>query len=206
MTRAAPLILALACAASAAVAQPTTRRAPRERPPVEREQPAAQHSYADRYGVLEQRNIFLRDRTKPATQRAAAAAATSASTQPALRPEQMLIVRGIVLEDEGFHAYVEDTGTSPARILRVAPGDNLGPGRVLEIQIDAIAYEQAGQGQWIEVGSDLTGQPTGSQTVATTNPTTGPADAAALNIDPNDPNLTTEQRMRLRSTQERRGR
>ena len=183
-------------AAAAAHAQPTTRRSSRQQSPT-----TSQRNYSDRYGMLEQHNIFLRDRSKPTTQRSGNG---SASTQPVRRPEQLLVITGIVLEEEGFRAYVEDTSASPPRILRISPGDNLGPGRVRDIYIDALAYEQAGQNKWIEVGCDLTGQPVGSLAVtsaagATTAPTTG----AAPNLDPNDPSLTTEQRMRLRSLQQR---
>jgi len=121
----------------------------------------------------------------------------------------MLVLTGVVLEDDGFRAYFEDASASPPKIVRVSPGDNLGPGRVLEIQIDAIAYEHAGQQKWIDVGSDLTGQPVGPQLSSTSvATTTAPSDgsAAASNLDPNDPSLTVEQRMRARSAQQRQGR
>ena len=190
------VIAALGCAA-VAVAQPTTQRTP------SRQQPTSQRNYLDRYGLLEQRNIFLRDRSRPApTQRSL----PSAATQPARRPEQMLVLTGIVIEANGFHAYVEDNSATPPKILRVAPGADLGSGRVIAIDIDAIAYEHAGNSKWINVGSDLTGQPAGltaflSGGAATTAPAaSGPAP------DPNDPNLTVEQRMRLRSLQQRQGR
>lgn len=199
MNRMIFITIALTCVAAAALAQQTTTATTRRS---SREQPTSQRNYVDRYGLLEQRNIFLRDRSKPTTQRSGGG---SASTQPARRPEQMLVVTGIVLEDGGFRAYVEDTSATPPKILRVSPGDNLGPGRVLEIQIDAIAYEQAGQHKWIDVGSDLTGQALGTPTLTDAAATTAPADEALMKLDPNDPNLTVEQRMRIRSLQQRRG-
>jgi len=195
------VLLIGAAAAPAQTTAPTT--APTTRRSLPDPRPTSQRNYSDRYGVLEQRNIFLRDRTKPTTQRSTTGS-SSAATQPARSPEQMLFVTGIVLEDDGVHAYVEDSSASPPKILRIAPGENLGRGRVVEIQIDALAFEHAGNVNWITVGCDLTGQPAGISAIlggaaggdaATTAP--------VANVDPNDPNLTTEQRMRARSAQQR---
>jgi hypothetical protein len=194
-------VLLVGAAATAAHAQTTRRTSSDPRP-------TSQRNYSDRYGVLEQRNIFIRDRTKPTTRRSTTGPGGSASTQPARNPEQMLFVTGIVLEDDGVHAYVEDSSVSPPKILRVAPGENLGRGRVMDIQIDALAFEHAGNTRWVTVGSDLTGQPAG---VGAILGSAGDGEAAttapsAANLDPNDPNLTVEQRMRLRSLQQRQGR
>ncbi len=151
-------------------------------------QPAAA-GYAERYAILEQRNLFVKDRSKPAPR-----LFTPASTQPARRSvEQSLVVRGIAMEDIGYRAYVEDLNTGST--LRLSPGEPLGRGHVSAIALDAIAYERDGNQTWIEIGKDLTGEfstASGSAS-ATTSPTSLPA-----NVDLNDPSLTVEQRMRLR--------
>jgi hypothetical protein len=148
--------------------------------------------YTDKYAVLELRNVFLKDRSRPATSRP-----SSSSTQPSHRsPEEMLAVRGIAIEDNGFRAYVEDLNNNA--MLKVSPGETLARGRVTAIELDAIAYEHDGKQTWVNIGNDLTGKTAPGATPtygssATTSPTTLPA-----NIDLNDPNLTAEQRMRLR--------
>ncbi|MGB7158163.1 MAG: hypothetical protein WBD40_08865, partial [Tepidisphaeraceae bacterium] len=153
-------------------------------------------SYGDRYAVLEQRNVFVRDRSRPTSRNS-----SPGTTQPSRRSaEESLIVRGIAMEDGGFRAYVEDLNNSTT--LRVAPGDSLARGHVVLIALDAIAYEHDGKQSWIEIGSDLTGRmmetPSygSSGAASTTGPTSLPA-----NLDPNDPSLTVEQRMRIRRMQ-----
>jgi hypothetical protein len=153
--------------------------------------------YLDRYAVLEQRNIFARDRSKPQVR----TTAPSSTTQPTRRSlEESLILRGIAMEDWGFRAYVEDLNTNGT--LKLSPGDALGRARVVMIALDAIALEQDGRQFWIEIGHDLTGKRVDAAPVfaagtssasATTSPATLPA-----NVDLNDPSLTHEQRMKLR--------
>src|SRR5439155_15694319 len=85
-------------------------------------------SYSDRYGLLEERNIFVRDRTS----RHSTGRNSSSSTQPAPRPpEEKFVLTGIVFEDEGYRAYVEDT--RHFETLRLSPGDTVARGRVAAI-------------------------------------------------------------------------
>ena len=97
--------------------------------------------------------------------------------------------------------------TEATALRRVSPGDKLARGHVTLIATDALAYEHDGRQQWIEIGSDLTGKTAPSSSgygaslssggsTSTTGPTSLPA-----NLDPNDPNLTVEQRMRIRRLQ-----
>ena len=148
--------------------------------------------YTDKYAVLELRNVFLKDRSRPTSR-----PSSSSTTQPTHRsPEESLAVRGIAIEDDGFRAYVEDLNNNA--MLKVSPGDTLARGHVTAIELDAIAYEHDGKQTWVNIGNDLTGKlaPVATSAYgssATTSPTTLPA-----NIDLNDPSLTAEQRMRLR--------
>jgi hypothetical protein len=174
----------------AAAPQTTTRSSSRSR-------------YSEHYGLLEDRNIFVRERS---TRRPGGR--NSSTTQPAPRPpEEKYVLRGTVLEEDGYRAYVEDTDRFET--LRLAPGDKLARGRVAAIMIDAIAYEPSAAGSqraWIEVGSDLTGKASklamSSSSSPTTAPTTGPVVGDVAGLNPNDPNLTPEQRMKLRRAME----
>jgi hypothetical protein len=148
--------------------------------------------YTDKYAVLELRNVFLKDRSRPTSR------PSSSSTQPSSHrsAEESLALRGIAIEDSGYRAYVEDLNTTA--MLKVSPGDTLARGHVTAIELDAIAYEHDGKQMWVNIGNDLTGKTAPGATPtygssATTSPTTLPA-----NIDLNDPSLTVEQRMKLR--------
>jgi len=115
-------------------------------------------NYNDRYNVLSERNIFLRERGKPTRSNYTASTRDSASYQNSRPPiEAAFVLTGIVLEEGQYRAYVEDTSTG--RVHRLAVGDSVARGHVLEIEIDAIAYDLNGQGTWITPGSDLRGQP-----------------------------------------------
>ena len=135
-----------------------------------------------------------------------------------------MILTGIVEEGGEFRAYVEDTLNSA--ILRVSTGDRLAHGKVVSIGLDSIEYEQGGGGggttsttaptsqsqkTLVAIGSDLTGREVafslgafsasagGANAGATTSPVM-PSGVEGLN--PNDPNLTMEQRLKLRRMQE----
>lgn len=183
-------------------------------------------NYNDRYGVLSERNIFLRERGKPPTRPSYGSRNGDGSSSQYNRPplEASFVLTGIVLEEGQYRAYVEDTSTG--RVSRLAVGDSIARGHVLEIEIDAIAYDLNGQGTWITPGSDLRGQPfSGFPTAlsrymaASTNPsggggggggigsTTGPSalggggGVAPPPLDPNTAGLSVEERMRLRRLQ-----
>ncbi|MDQ3441769.1 MAG: hypothetical protein M3478_15615, partial [Planctomycetota bacterium] len=109
--------------------------------------------YNERYAILEQRNVFVRDRSRPTSR----PVSSSASTQPTRRSaEESLVVRGIAMEELGYRAYVEDLNTGIT--LRLSPGDVLGRGHVAAVALDAISYEHGGKKTWIDIGSDLTGK------------------------------------------------
>jgi hypothetical protein len=159
-------------------------------------------SYTDRYAVLAERNIFLRERRRPQPDRG-----PRDTTREARKPEQTFALTGIVEEEGEFRAYFENLA-NPS-FTRVSLGEPIARGKITAIAIDAVEYEQDGQRKWIDIGHDLTGTLTatapsssifGSSAAAagTTSPTT-----QSLNFDPNDPNLTTEQKMKLRAMQQR---
>jgi hypothetical protein len=150
-------------------------------------------SFTDRYGVIAQRNIFLRERTRPRDHSRDGGSATTRRAVTPLTPEQAYVLRGIVLEENDLRAYFEDKRTG--EVTRVATGAGLAQGRVAEIQIDAVRFQNAGQLVWVEIGHDLTGsQSAGGPAVAA--PSIAPAAAGT------DPSLmSVEERMRQRRQQ-----
>ncbi len=180
--------------------------------PAPSQPPARRETYSERYGVLAARNIFVRDRTRP---RGNGTTQPAAATQESVRtPEQLLMLTGVVLEEDGFRAYAENLDSF--LISKLAPGDTIARGKITSIDIDAVEYEQSGaQRKWIVIGHDFTGRPAMfsaaasvlSVDVVTTGPaSSGPvlggkastAPAAAVPGNSSDPNLSAEQKMRLR--------
>ena len=165
--------------------------------------PQSRLSYSDQYSSLEDHNIFLKDRrTRRRDDR-------SSSTRPAQKTaEELLVVTGIVVEEGVYTAYVEDTDSHA--VTKLSPGQRIARGTVGACDIDAVEYIRDGKSNWIQIGQDFTGKNSYAFAPATlsafpsasaSEPTTMPADLKGLN--PNDPNLTTEQRMRLRRMLER---
>jgi hypothetical protein len=177
-----------------AQAQRGESNAPRTSSPPRRE------SYSDRYAVLSDHNIFLRDRSRPSSSNHA----TSQPT-PTKLPEESLVLTGVVIEDDGFRAYVENSESYS--IIKVALGDPIARGRVIDIQINAVQYEHGSDRTWIEMGCNFLGQavvlaPSASGITATTSPSAS-TQPTSLPFNPNDPNLTLEQKMKLRALRER---
>ena len=171
-----PITLALAIAASALAADAPKRE-----------------SYETHYGPIAEHNIFAKDR--PIIKKAT----TRPTTAPPRTAEESLVLRGVALDGDGsIRAYVEDVDNE--KVLKLSVGDAVGRGKISAVDFDAIEYDRNGESVWIETGADFTGK----QVIAITSdvapsspggaPTTGPAEI----INPNDPNLTLEQKMKLR--------
>ncbi|MEA2733753.1 MAG: hypothetical protein QOE14_204 [Humisphaera sp.] len=168
---------------------------------------APRQTFSERYGLLSQRNIFLRDRSRGSSNGTTRPANGAASTQPVRRdPEETLLLRGIVIEQGEVRAYFDDIVNS--RIVRVAEGDTLARGRITRIGLDAVEYAPStaaaagGKPTSVAIGHDLTGKapPSSSDGAAATTGPVLPSGVEGLN--PNDPNLTMEQRLKLRRMQE----
>jgi hypothetical protein len=181
-------------------------------------------SYRERYTVLSDRNIFVRERYKivKESDRERNERPRGPSNDGPRRPmEAGFVLTGVVLEEGLYRAYVEDSNAS--RILRLANGDPVANGHIAAIAIDAVAYEANGQIKSIAIGCDLTGTPISLSTTriggdsgggrygsngsggSTSGPTTGSSTAGPPTPplpDPNNPNLSLEEKMRLRRAQE----
>jgi hypothetical protein len=196
----------LASAASAALAAGVLVAAdvpPRTRGGAATSAPSTRPSDRERYAVLTDQNIFLKDR------RSRRSSASTGETRPKtdlerLRetPEASLVLTGVVFEDGDYRAFVEDT--KAAKVLRLSVGDAIARGKVTLIDIDTVAYESAGKTTVINVGTTLAGVPYSAFTATPgATPATGSSAASSTPLpDPNNPNLTLEERMRLRRAAE----
>jgi hypothetical protein len=177
-------------------------------------------SYGD-YSVVSEKNIFLRDRTRGSASRTTNPSPGS-TTRHERAVEETLVLTGVVYEDGGFRAYVEDRNND--KILRLAQGDIVGKGRLGQIEIDAVLYQTSTKPPlWIEIGSDFTGKPyelptdsgssassgsSDSPFTLTGSPgssqTSGRSSSSQPALNSNDPNLSIEQRMKLRAQEQQR--
>jgi hypothetical protein len=159
-------------------------------------QHAAQDGYATQFGVLADRNIFVKSRARPVVRDSRVPA-----TQPEKPPptaEESLVLRGVVIEDDGpdrmlvLRAYFEDQRNRS--LVRVTTGDALARGRVIEVSIDAIAFEGDAGVVWVRIGDNLVGERSNTSTAAST-PSTQPATGGDANLS------DVERRMRERRQQ-----
>ncbi|MBP7933403.1 MAG: hypothetical protein KA354_02035 [Phycisphaerae bacterium] len=169
-----------------------------QRPPDS--QPARRESFSERYGVISERNIFLRDRSRRAFGRGEPNSRPP-SFPPPRQAEQMFVLTGVVLEEEEFRAYFENTDSGS--ILKLRVGDPIARGMISQIEIDAIEYEHAGQLTWIDVGRNLIGVQVSPTTVGGSLTESSSASQPSAPLpNPNDPNLSIEEKMKLRRMQE----
>jgi hypothetical protein len=211
------LLCIAACGLALAATAPTTQQQQQEQPPQQsrRSSSSSRERYSDRYSILTQRNIFLKDRSRGSRNGSSNGngSTTQSSTQPAHRsPEETLLLRGIVMEQGEVRAYFEDIANS--RMVRVAMGEPIARGRITSIGLDAVEYETPAAGgvaahrTFVAVGNDLTGKvseydmPSSSAAAAAMATTSPVMPSGVEGLNPNDPNLTQEQRMKLKRMQE----
>lgn len=193
-------IVTIACAATATLAQQrgdrgdrggSRRSEPREgatpatAPASTR--PGASTLPADYYNVVTDKNIFLRERRKPVIQ-----TSRPVTSRPVLPPEATIVLRGVVLEEGLFRAYFENTTENA--LIRVAAGDPLARGHVVEISIDAVAFESANGLVWVKVGDNLIGSRVAS---ASPSVSTGGSSSSQPTATPGNL-MSIEERMRQR--------
>ena len=198
-------ILAL-LAATLAPANAGAQTRPSEPPaPARRSQ-----DFSERYAVLADKNIFVRNR--PPTRRG-----SSGQSAPA-RPEAMHVLTGITLQEGRHVAFIENTGTRSTQ--RLLPGESVAGGKVIGVTFDELEFEINGQRVKVRVGRNLLGDvatappPPAAPAVAATGSNgaaTAPAGAPpSANADagppppplPGDPSMSPEERLRLRRQQQ----
>jgi len=160
------------------------------------------HSW-ERYRVLVERNIFLKERTRVTPVRESRPVM---ETRPsASRPERYIVLTGIVRQDGEHIAFLEDTRTRT--ISKVRTGSRAGDGTIESISLDYIEFVDGSRTVKVAVGNNLEGEPpatvTGSATAGTssTRGTSARVSAPAAGIDDGTRNTLLEQ-MRQRRLQQ----
>jgi hypothetical protein len=163
--------------------------------------PAAQPANSkDHYAILTEKNIFVRNR--PATR------ANRPPSNGIRRPEEMLVLTGIALQEGRHVAFIENRSTNVTQ--RLLPGAPVLGGNVVAVGFDSLEFESGGKNIQIRVGRNFLGDvsaapaPPAGATTLPSGSTTAPASAGTAPASPplpNDPNLSAEERMKLRRQQ-----
>jgi len=198
-------VASVVCAGAVIAADPPTRNGNSSRNGGSRgatPAPATQQSDRDRYSVLTSQNIFLKDRRSGRGPRSTGPS-SSGPVDPfhdlRATPEASLVLTGVVFEDGDYRAFIEET--REGKVLRLSVGDSIARGKITMIDIDTAVYESNGKSTIINVGTTLTGIP---YSAFTATPGATPAVGASSTPlpDPSNPNLTLEERMKLRRAAE----
>jgi hypothetical protein len=122
----------------------------------------------ENYGILTDRNIFMKIRGRPAvTTRVATVRAA-----PVENPDDRIVLTGIIQQGEGGVAFFEDTRSR--KTLQVQAGDTVGQGRLASVSLDEVKYVRQGTTTRLTVGNTLSGRagtlstPVSTTAVATT--------------------------------------
>jgi hypothetical protein len=137
--------------------------------------PGAQPARLEDYRVLSERNMFLRNRARPPSNRPAPIAAPPAADTG----DNRIVLTGIIQQGEDYVAFFEDTRTGKTTLAQV--GALLGRGQLVTIMMDAVHYTCAGNTVKIAIGSTLSGaaaslpKPAAPTGTAATAPPAAPA-------------------------------
>jgi hypothetical protein len=198
MKYAKPLIAALVLAAALAdwtVAQ-DRRGGAAQAPPAAGARP---EDFSGRYGILSEKNIFVRNR--PATRRGAQRSSSSPR-----RPEEMMVLTGIALQEGRHVAFIENTATRSTQ--RLVTGDTILGGKVAAIDFGGLHFEAGDRQTRIAVGRNFLGAVAATAPVASASattaaagsPATAPAGnsgaASAAGEPADDAGLSAEERMK----------
>lgn len=132
----------------------------------------------ERYRVIVDRNIFLRERNGRRTAdlfgSIPGGATTAPSTQPLLASDvrQRYVVTGTVLVGAERLVFIEDSTTGATS--RVKPGESVGGTRVRSVGLDHVIVDSGEDGRRVAIGETLGG---GASILPA--PTTGPAPGGA---------------------------
>jgi hypothetical protein len=154
--------------------------------------------FSQRYGVLAERNIFLRQRRT-----ARPAQATEAAPAAVVLPTQQWVLVGVVMDDQQQRAFLEPVSGGELRKLTV--GDTLAEGQITAVNLDTIVFRDSGGARTIRVGQDLSGGAASLRSSGASQP--GPGASGASPSTPaaaggSDAGLSAEERMRRRRQQE----
>lgn len=155
--------------------------------------------FRERYEIVYQRSIFVRDRRPPAPDR------PRVETPPPPPPpvEASFVLVGIVEEGDRYRAHLEDRRSGA--LLTLSAGDAVARGEVAAIDLDGITYRIDDATTRVPIGSDLLGKAasTAPRRADRANPPERPtAEAAPPAARGDDEGLSLEERMRRRRAQE----
>ncbi len=126
----------------------------------------------ERYSILAERNIFSRDRWKPAP------LPGESVPLPPPAPERYVVLTGIVKQGGEYTAFLEDIRTGVTDKAKI--GDAVIKGRVKNVALDRIEieYEKDARTTVIHVGMNLEGGESITATAYLPSPDTGSFDLA----------------------------
>ena len=111
-------------------------------------QPAPATSSWERYKVITENNIFLRNRSLPARR-------TVEVSVPVRSPGFSLRLTGIVRQGKEYMAFIENTRTGTTSRVRV--NDSLAEIRIVKIALDHIEFEKESKTTKVQLGEKLDG-------------------------------------------------
>lgn len=121
-------------------------------------------------------------------------------------PDSHLALRGVVLEDSQYSAFLEDPAGH--RTVRVRPGDKLGAGRVKAINLDSLVFETPLRTTHVQVGENLMGAPAPAPAAQPAHPAgppgplpQGPHEGPMPNLPPGMPPEMARKMMMMREAQ-----
>ncbi len=128
----------------------TVTEVPKESPKVAAKEPVkapekAPASSWDKYKVLAERNLFLKDRSHRSDRPRA----------PVYPPEHFITLRGIVRQGDEYVAFLEDARSGAT--TRVAAKSPAATGHIVSLGLDYVEYEKDGKTAKITIGQNFEG-------------------------------------------------
>lgn len=149
-------------------------------------------TYAERYSVIAECNIFLRQRSRSSS---GGNRGGSASTQPSdARSTKRIALLGVTVDGEERRAFFESSERSG--ILRLGVGDAVGDGKIVRIELDGVEFQVGQVTRRVGLGQDLSGGVFVPSAATSDNASGAPASEAGLSL---------EERMKLRRQRESQG-
>ncbi len=104
------------------------------------------------YLIISQRNIFSKNRTKKTE---SYFAGTPVQAVISRNEESYLILRGITKLSNSFTAFIEDSRTM--NVMQVKKGAAVAGGKIAEINLDYLTYEDEGKSITVKMGMTMEG-------------------------------------------------
>jgi len=126
----------------------------------------------DKYKVLAERNLFLRNRTRPVKR------SDPGKPRPPANPELDIVLTGIIQSGTEFIALIEDNGSGVTTEVRA--GGKVAAGLLKDITLDYVEYEVKGNLRKIKLGMNLAGGESSRTSAPSSNDgTTGESTASS---------------------------